>query len=113
MTSGIGGGSQGILKFERTVSKALALLYPKTSGWSNVQAEIAQSLATSFKKTGLMATLSLDSPYLQKRPEPMGPHAADDDFDESEYLKRHDDWKFSRIPLPEPGNFEVFEVFEV
>ncbi|KGO40961.1 Protein of unknown function DUF4246 [Penicillium expansum] len=45
-------------------------------------------------------------------PEPICPQATDDDFDESEYLERHEEWEYSHILLPEPGNFEVFEAHD-
>ncbi|KAJ5952512.1 uncharacterized protein N7479_010925 [Penicillium vulpinum] len=44
-------------------------------------------------------------------PEPMRPKDADDSFDEDDYRERHEKWEYSGpILLPEPGDFEIFEV---
>ncbi|KAJ5812713.1 hypothetical protein N7447_009736 [Penicillium robsamsonii] len=41
-------------------------------------------------------------------PEPTRPQDADDNFDEAEYLERHEEWEFSRpILLPEPREFKI------
>ncbi|KAJ5356553.1 Protein of unknown function DUF4246 [Penicillium concentricum] len=46
-------------------------------------------------------------------PEPMRPQHADDNFDEDEYLERHEEWEFSRpILLPEPGDFKVYPLWD-